>query len=315
MKKRWILVLSVLFLGALGCDDDGEVPERTEEPAAVEPDEADEAGEPEEADESAEADRETGDFDYVGVDLGDLSLEQRGNLQGLASSELCPCPDSVVSLHDCLQEEDVCEEAVEAGGRMVAVVQEGADQEAAFEQMARERVDTGRAHEFTLEGVPYKGNPDADVVIVEFADFQCPHCRTAAAMMDEVYERFGDDIVVYFKNFPLGHPTSDEAARAALAAHQQDRFWQMHGLIFEHQNQLDSRRIQSFAHQLGINFERFQQDMQSGSIQAHILRDREEALAAGVTGTPAVFVNGERYTGALMTAALSAFIQSRLDGS
>lgn len=313
MKKLGILILILFFAGlGLGCDDSSktQAPADEQAPSAASEvaEEAQEINEESASDEAAPAKEELAEFDYPGFELTDLSASQRQELGQLATEELCPCPDAVVSLHECMQEEDRCEEADEMVSTMKEALLQGARAEEAQRQLARERRSEERGHAFNLEGVPYKGNPDASVVFVEFADFQCPHCRTAAAALDEIVKEFGDDVVVYFKYFPLGSPFSDLAARAAQAAHLQGRFWPMHDLIFANQASLTSAKIDGFARQIGLNFERFKSDMESSAVQASILASRQEGMAAGVQGTPAIFVNGQRYMGGLDERAIQGLI-------
>lgn len=324
MKK--IVVLTLLFslcLLLFGCDEEssessdalaeGAQAQVEEQPTAEEVEGEEAAEEPAEEEYGQEEEAAASEeFTYRGLDLGGLTAQQRTELRGLTESELCPCPDAVVSLHECLQEEDVCEDAREMASTYLGALQEGAAAEEASGRVAQQRQATGRVHQFILEDSPYKGSLDAAVVIVEFADFQCPHCRTAAQTMDEVYAEFGDQIAVVFKNFPLGSPVSDEAARAAMAAHNQNRFWPMHDLIFRNQNRINRQQINGFANQLGMNFERFQQDMNSSAVRGRIARDQQEGMNAGVTGTPALFINGQRYAGPLTKDAISAEIRGRL---
>ncbi len=310
----------MFLVTVVACDEGDDAPSAQAEPVEeATPGTENESEEPGDTaqDESAQPEgaQEAAEFSYPDYDLESLTVAQRVELAGVAESELCPCPDEVVSLHECMQQEERCEDADEMTGTLVAALSEGGEAEDAFDRVAQERGSTEREHTFHLGDSPYKGNPDADVVIVEFADFQCPHCRTAAQAMDVVADRFGDDVVIYFKYFPLGSPLSDQAAQAAAAAHQQDRFWQMHGLLFENQRQLSAQQIQGFARQLGMNFERFQQDMRNAEVQRNVARDRQEGMAAGVQGTPAIFINGKQYTGAITPQAIGANVNSLLEGS
>lgn len=255
-----------------------------------------------------------GQFEYPGFDL-DLQEEQRRELAELAVAELCPCPDEVVSLHECMQRDERCDEADEAARTLVGALEEGAGADDAFDSLAQHRSERGQAHHFVLDDVPYKGNPEADIVVVEFADFNCGQCRRAAAAFDQVADHFGDDVVIYFKHFPLGSPTAQLAAQASMAAYQQGRFWEMHDLIFENQQRIDRNMLDEFARQLGLNFERYRQDMESNAILGHIQRDRLEGREAGVNRTPSVFINGEFYTGIVTGPALIAKIGDLLDGA
>ncbi len=322
MNKGLALFLLVLVAVPLvGCEEDSAEPEAVADEAEEE-DEADEADETAEGDEAAASDEqardeeslEAVDFEYPGVDL-DLTAAQLAELAGLAEAELCPCEDSVVSLHECMQEEERCEEADQAAQTLIGAVSEGGGADEAFDALAQERAQRTETHDFVFENVPYKGNPEAEVVIVEFADFSCGECRRAAGVMEQVLERFGDDVVIYFKNFPLGSPAGQLAAQASMAAHNQGRFWEMHDLIFENQRQISRSDVEQHARRLGLNFERFQQDMESRQVTGHIARDRAEGEQAGVMGTPTVYVNGERYTGIVTAPALSAKVQDLLSGS
>lgn len=331
--KKFVALMAVVVVGmtTIGCDkDDGQpeaVADETEETAEPEasdgvaaddePDDDSEAqatgGDEQDGDEPDDGDEAGGEFSYPGFDLDALDDDGREKLAGLAGSELCPCPDSVVSLHECMQEEERCDEADELASSLVGAVADGADSDAVFDQVARDRAESEDVHRFQLDDGPYKGSADGEVIIVEFADFQCPHCRTAAAAMDEVAERFGDDVGIFFKHFPLGSPTSDQASRAAMAAHQQGRFWQMHQLLFENQRQIERGMIDQFARRLGLNFDRFRQDMEDSDLQQKIARDRHEGMEAGVQGTPAIFIDGVRYDGAISGSAISSAVQQRLD--
>lgn len=317
--RKALIVIAAVFIGVTGFACDEEVPEpeaeqveepqQDDEPEAVQQDQPDQ---PDEADQEESAEELGGDFEYPGFDLDELDDGQREQLAALASVELCPCEDAEESLHDCMQHDDRCEEADEEMASLVEVVTDDDDERDAFERRAEQRADDGQQHDFDLDG-PYKGNPDAEVIIVEFADFQCPHCRVAAEGIDQVYERFGDDVGIFFKSYPVGGQLAEQAARAALAAHEQGRFWEMHQLLFDNQRQLDATQIEQFAQQLGLNAERFRQDMESQEINAHIVSDQREGADAGVTGTPAIFINGERYTGHYSGEAMGAKVASLLE--
>lgn len=327
--RKALIVVAAAFIGfsAVGCDDeppqqeaeaeqvDDAEPEEETGDAAEQVDESDPEPVEEPGEEPTEEDEVGGvdeDFEYPGFDLEELDDDQRMELADLAYMELCPCDDATESLHECMQHEERCQEADDEMSALVEVVTEAEDEQDAFERRAEQRADSAGEHQFSLDG-PYKGSADADVIIVEFADFQCPHCRTAAAAMEQVYDRFGDDVGIFFKNFPVGGPVAEQAARAALAAGEQGRFWEMHQLLFEHQRQLDRRRIERFARQLGLNMDRFRQDMNSQEITGQIVADQQEGAEAGVRGTPTIFINGERYTGQYSGMALSAKVASVLE--
>ena len=114
-----------------------------------------------------------------------------------------------------------------------------------------------------------------------------------------------------FKHCPLlQHPRAAPAARAAEAAHNQDRFWQMHDLLFENQRALEDADIERYARELGLDLERFRADIASPGVQARIDADRDEAVRVGVAGTPTLFVDNRRFEESLQ--ALDAYVQEAL---
>lgn len=320
MKRGLVAILFVaLAMPLVACEEDTGETEAVAEGAteqadgeqASDQDEAADDGDDgaEDSDDSDEAAADV-EFEYPGMEL-DLSDSQRAQLAAQGERELCPCDDATVSLHECMQQEERCEEADEAAQTLIGSIQEGSDGEA-LDALAEQRAQETEVHDFALDNVPHKGNPDADIVIVEFADFSCGQCKRASQVFEQVLAQYEDDIVVYFKHFPLGSPQGQMAAQASLAAHEQGRFWEMHDLIFEVAPQIDRPTVVQFARQLGLNFERFRNDLESDQVTGHIRRDRAEGSAAGVMGTPAVYINGEKFNGMVSEPALSSRIEQLL---
>ncbi|WP_158542510.1 DsbA family protein [Lujinxingia litoralis] len=314
-KKKSVVALMVLALvgSLLGCDSKSEAPqEAAQAEAPAEAKGAEKAGEKA----GAEAGEAAGEqASYPGVDLSALGASQRVKLAEMAGEELCPCPDATVSLDECMQSEETqCEEARAAVSTMVGALAEGAG-ERALERVAERQASEEKVHTFMLEDAPVKGSAEAEVVIVEFADFQCPHCRTAAGVLSVVHEQLGDEVAIYFKQFPLGSPLSDLGARATLAAHKQGRFWQMHDLIFANQRDFNPQRLEGYVRQLGLNYDRFQADLKSPELGMQAQRDRQEGMAAGVQGTPSLFINGKRYKGQLTPQAIVAAVKAEAEAA
>ena len=117
------------------------------------------------------------------------------------------------------------------------------------------------------------------------------------AVLGEVAKKYPKDVAVIFKQFPLPHhPYATDASRAALAAHRQGKFWEMHDLIFDNQGKLAADSFGKFASQLGLDKTRFAKDMKSEQIQSEIERDKKEAIEAQIQGTPALYINGRMFT-------------------
>jgi protein-disulfide isomerase len=146
---------------------------------------------------------------------------------------------------------------------------------------------------------PFKGPADAKITIVEFSDFQCPHCKRGAQTMEEVMEAYPNQVKLVFKNIPLQfHKQAMPAAKAALAAAKQGKFWEMHDMLFENQGSLGDAFYVEAATKLGLDVEKFKTDMASPEVEAQVKADQEQGEKNGIQGTPGFFVNGVAVKGA-----------------
>jgi protein-disulfide isomerase len=141
-----------------------------------------------------------------------------------------------------------------------------------------------------------EGPADAPVTLVEYGDYECPHCGRAYPIVKRLQRAMGERLRFVYRNFPLSdlHPHAANAAAAAEAAARQDRFWPMHDWIFEHQSHLDNASLLAAAERLGLDVERFVADADSAAIAARIDAEVEGGARSGVNGTPTFFVNGLR---------------------
>jgi Na+/H+ antiporter NhaA len=157
-----------------------------------------------------------------------------------------------------------------------------------------------------------RGSADAPVTIVEYADFECPFCGQAEPALRDLLAEFGDDLRYVFRNLPLPdvHPRAKLAAEAAEAASAQGKFWEMHDLLFAHQDALRPPDLASYAAGLGLDGERFERDLKNHEHVTRIARDVESADLSEVTGTPSFFVNGHRHRGAYDLASLAGAVRA-----
>lgn len=151
-----------------------------------------------------------------------------------------------------------------------------------------------------------QGLPSASVTLVEYGDYECPYCGEAYAIVQEAQDRLGDRLRFVFRNFPLSnvHPHAEHAAEAAEAAGAQGAFWEMHDVLYEHQDALDDADLRHYAEELGLDLDRFDADMAGGRYAGRVREDFMSGVRSGVNGTPTFFINGDRYDGSWDAASL-----------
>ncbi|MCH9682823.1 MAG: thioredoxin domain-containing protein [Deltaproteobacteria bacterium] len=159
------------------------------------------------------------------------------------------------------------------------------------------------------EGSPSLGPEDALVTIVEFSDFQCPFCARLAPTVHTLPQRH-PDVRVVFRQLPLpNHAAARPAAKAALAAQRQGKFWEMHDAMFEAGGKIDADDLPDLARGIGLDMDRYAQDVEDPEIEAMIARDEAAAREVGVRGTPASFINGRFVGGAQSAQRLDEIIE------
>jgi protein-disulfide isomerase len=157
----------------------------------------------------------------------------------------------------------------------------------------------GAVYPISPGDAPSLGPADAPVVIVEYSDFQCPYCKRAQATVKELQAKYPDKVRLVFKNHPLAmHKQAHLAAEAALAADAQGKFWEMHDLLFAFNDALERADLDAYAEEIGLDMQRFNDDLASQRFAERIREESREVLAIGATGVPAIFVNGVYIKGA-----------------
>jgi protein-disulfide isomerase len=163
-------------------------------------------------------------------------------------------------------------------------------------------------------GAPAIGPRRAPVEIVEFSDFECPYCRQFRHVVEQIVERYGNDVRVVFRQLPLStHPNAFKAAEASLCAHEQGEFWAYHDLLFAEQDRLSVADLHGKAERAGLNTEAFSSCLDGGQFADRVRSDAAEAARYGVQGTPQVFVNGiPAQSGALTVEQLADMVDQEL---
>ena len=154
----------------------------------------------------------------------------------------------------------------------------------------------GRRQDYSRRRVAHAGTLDRIVTVVEFADFECPFCQQMAPLLDALWEKRKTAVAFVFKFMPLAmHPHGEIAARAAIAADRQGKFWEMNRRLFGAGTRLDEKDLDSYASELNLDMDRFHNDMRSEATGQRLAKDRKLADELGVKGTPTLFIDGREY--------------------
>jgi len=157
-----------------------------------------------------------------------------------------------------------------------------------------------------------EGNQQAQFTLLEYGDYQCPFCGLAYPVVKRLQRHFGRELRFSFRNFPLiqAHAHALTAAAAAEAAGLQGKFWEMHDIIYEHQNRLMARDLADYATTLNLDLKKFDQDMRSDSLLNKVRADFMSGEISGVDGTPTFFVNSVKYIGPVQFEDMRLFVES-----
>jgi protein-disulfide isomerase len=159
------------------------------------------------------------------------------------------------------------------------------------------------------------GPAAAPVTLVEYGDFECPHCGAAHHVVKEIQKRLGHQLRFVFRHSPLGmaHPHAEHAAEAAEAAGVQGKFWPMHDALFENQEALEDSDLVQYAAALGLDADQFVTELASHVHAPRVREDFMSGVRSGVNGTPSFFVNGIRHDGDYELDSLLASIAQALE--
>ena len=166
---------------------------------------------------------------------------------------------------------------------------------------------------FDLTNAPVRGAADAPVSLVLFSDFQCGFCQRVNPTLVKLLEQYPGKVRIVFKHFPIeGHDAAPLAHRAAMAAHEQGRFWEMHDRIFANQRAMARADLTAHAQALGLDMAKFTAALDAERFTAILERDKKDGEAIGINGTPTIFVNGTPLAGAQPLEVFTAAVDKAL---
>jgi predicted DsbA family dithiol-disulfide isomerase len=247
-----------------------------------------------------------------GVDTRDFTPREKREFSGYVKQLESPCPGVAVPLAQCVLEKRACPTCLPAARAVAKAVRDGMAREQ-VESIYRQRFDLASTKAIPIDGSPARGPDAAPVTVVEFADFECPFCQHIAPELDHLWEAKSTSLRFIFKFMPLAmHPRGDPAARAAIAAQAQGKFWEMHRQLFANAPHLEDSDLDAYAKSIGLDLDRFHADMRSPATKARLDADRKLAEDLGVKGTPTIYINGRLYDG---KTDIDEWVESELSAS
>ena len=231
-----------------------------------------------------------------GVDFTGMAPQEVDRALGIMNEQWCDCGCGM-RIAECRVKDPTCPRSPGLAAAVMDGVRSSLSDDVILASLGSVKDDSAagsRGVSISLEGVLFRGNPDAPVTLVAYSDFQCPYCARAVPIVHELLGRYPDDVRFVFKQFPLTtiHRHALAAAQASLAAGRQGRFWEMHDLLFQSSSALDDDSLREYARRLGLDGSRFERDRNDPSIREQVVRDVQEAQTLGVSGTPAFYMNG-----------------------
>ena len=165
-----------------------------------------------------------------------------------------------------------------------------------------------------LDSAYAQGPKNAKVTIIEVSDFQCPYCKRHNPTMEQIMEEYDGQVRRVWVHFPLTsiHPYATKASEAAECAGEQGKFWEMHDIIFENQTAMTVDDLKSYAKNIGLNASDFDTCLDDGRYTSKVQQNMQAAQAAGITGTPGTFINGQLIKGAYPFDTFKAVIDAEL---
>jgi protein-disulfide isomerase len=247
----------------------------------------------------------------AGVDLGKLAGDKAQLFYKVVGSLKSPC-GKAHSLRTSFASDTSCKRAPFAVRYVVSLIEDEATEQIVRDEYAKKYESTGTPVKLDVSKAPHAGNDDARIKLVEFFDYECPHCQLFKPMMEQVLADKGGQVAAYFMMFPIEskHPDARGAAQAALAANQQGKFKEMHDKLFEVTPKLSRDNLTSYAKELGLDMAKF--DKAFADANGQVTGDLKQGETAGVDSTPTLFFNDRKYDGPMFPKYIEMWIDEEL---
>jgi protein-disulfide isomerase len=247
-----------------------------------------------------------------GVDVSKLDDFGKKVFFRIGNSEPSICGQGQSLLASANAEKGGCARSVNALRYVVRLVDQGYTDSEVGESLAK-RYRPIQPKKIDVSDAPMKGNPNARITLVEFADYECPHCKRLQPVLRQIVDEFPNDVKLYFKHYPLPqHPNARLAAEGAVAAQKQGKFWQYQDKIWDHQEDLGPAEIEKVAKETGLDVSKFRKDIASDAVKARVAKDHDEGSTIGLQATPTLFIDGREYTDSRDADSLRDWIKDEL---
>lgn len=243
--------------------------------------------------------------DFGGLDVKSMTPSEVESLKRLLEKfpSACGKPHSLLK---SLQTDPKCPLSGVAARYLHKMISDGFLESEAEEKYAA-RFLNNKPYDIDTTGAAVRGDPKAPITIVEFSDFECPHCRMAEPWLKQIISE-NPDVKLVFMNFPISsHPNAALAAAATVAAGKQNKFWAYHDKVFENQDKLRMPDLLKYAAELNLNIEQFKADIVAA--KPRVDRERKVGEKLELQGTPSFFINGRRASGITSVDALRSYIE------
>jgi protein-disulfide isomerase len=246
-----------------------------------------------------------------GLDISRLDDFQKKVFFRVVNTEPSICGQAQ-SLLQSAKKDPNCRRSYNAVRYVAHLVDQGFTDSEIGESLAKRYRNTA-THNLDTSEAPMVGNPSAKITLVEFADYECPHCKRFQPVLRQILDEFKGEVKLYFKHYPLPqHTQARMAAEAATAAQKQGKFWPYEEKLWANQDNLTPAELEKYAKETGLDLTKFRQDLDSPAVKARVQKDRTEGSAAGISSTPTLFINGREYSDTHDTESLREWIKEEL---
>jgi thiol-disulfide isomerase/thioredoxin len=246
-----------------------------------------------------------------GIDIGKLDDFERKVFFRVVNRESSACGKGHSLIYSA-KKDNACRASFYAVRYVVHLVDSGFTDSEIAEKLEK-RFRMPRQSRIDISGAPSKGAPAGRVTVVEFVDYECPHCKHAQTLLRQLIEEYPTDVKLYFKHFPLSsHTNSRLAAEAAVAAAKQGKFWPYNDKIWANSDNLTPAILEKAAKEVGLDVARWRTDMDSELAKGRVQSDRAEGVDLGINGTPSIYINGRKYEDPLEISSLKDWVDEEL---